>query len=160
MRRRDVRPMSVSMRGAKKRADSVVGGSAAVCLPPSPHLILFSHRRGDESTAVTHVECICHRTKRQSVQPSAPIWRHFLSACQQNKEVQDRGSCWRPFCTHIKKFSCCYFFFFVIIPSFLAAIFFLSLQNHEGIKAGEGECDAGRRSWELIVPSKRVNLYS
>lgn len=64
-----------------------------------------------------------------------------------------------PFAHISKILLLCYFFFLLLFRVFLLSLS-LSQQNHEGIKAEEGECDAGRRSWELIVPSKRVNLYS
>lgn len=162
MRRRDVWPMSISMHGAKKRADSVVGGSAAVCLPPSPHLILFSRLRGDESTAVTRGVYLSQDKKAISptIRPNMEALLVCLSAEQGGL---GSGKLLVSLLHTYQKFSCSVIVFFVIIPSFFAAIFFplsLSQQNHEGTEAEEGECDAGRRSWELIVPSKRVNLYS
>lgn len=73
--------MSLLMRG-DRRTDSLSGGSALVPIlflrPPPHHLISSLFWRGDGPTAVTHVECICHRTKKAICPAIRPNMEAFL----------------------------------------------------------------------------------
>lgn len=81
-RQQEGRPMSILMRH-DRQADSVVCSSALVAfLFPVPFSLSHLLCSGEVTDPLLwHVECICHRTKRQSVQPSTPMWMHFSSCC-------------------------------------------------------------------------------
>lgn len=129
--------------------------AAAPSLPPSClfRLPISSSllRRGDGSAAVTHVECICHGTKRQSVQPSAPIWRHFSSRCHPVRGgvvIREAVSLLR---THDITSTFLLFLFILLLLCFLFS------QPSREEKQRELT-----REWEqkTMLPSKSVNLYS
>lgn len=119
--------------------------SFPLLLPISSSLL----RRGDRSTAVTHVECICHRTKKQSVQPSFPIPRHISSRCHRYKEGRDQGSCLPPPQTLDNRYSFALAFHFQLLRS--------AEQEEEKGRSGR---EAENAVFKALLQSRTVNLSS
>lgn len=115
--------------------------SFPLLLPISSSLL----RRGDRFTAVTHVECICHRTKKQSVQPSFPIPRHI----SRYKEGRDQGSCLPPPQTLDNRYSFALAFHFQLLRA--------AEQEEEKGRSGR---EAENAVFKALLQSRTVNLSS
>lgn len=126
-RQQEGRPMSILMRG-DKQADSVVGCRALVAFlfPVSSPYLIFSASARWRVHGCDTCGAYLSQDKRQSVQPSAPIWRPFSSRCHRHEEGRDQGSCLPPPHTWHNKYSLALSFSF---QAFLLLFIFFSAES-------------------------------